>query len=210
MLASAALLARRGVTAWVSEASPPAGGASQGRRVALAHVASGLAAAQLSPALAEEIPPGFIPDSISADGKKLGEKYVTPNGLEYEMITEGSTVKGKREGPPRSGSRVWIRFAGHVDGFDGKVFDSSDARASKVGRKDYVEITLNREPTITNGMCEALKLMKVGEKGRFVQPPKLSYQGGKEFGVEADMEVKKVGANTTLFYDIELVNIIKP
>ncbi|CAE7636250.1 unnamed protein product [Symbiodinium sp. KB8] len=112
----------------------------------------------------------------------------------------------------RSYAKVWIKFTGHVDGFDGPVFDSSALRgARRPVKKDYVEIECNTDDTFAAAMWEALHLMKVGEKGRFVQPPGLSFGGGKaSFQGDEDSEVKTVPAGATLYYDVELVRIIRP
>lgn len=153
---------------------------------------------------------GYVPPELLAT--YAGQKIVTPNGLEYEAIEVGTTGTSKRDGPPRGGSRVWVKFTGHIDGFDGKIFDSSFIRGQrKPSKPDYAEITLNFEPSISNGMFEALKLMKTGAKGRFVQPPLLCYADGqKSFSGDEDAEVKTVPANSTTYYTVELLQIVKP
>merc|ERR1719323_1356601 len=159
---------------------------------------------------AKEIPPGYVPGGLVA--KKVGEKIETPNGLIYEPIVLGTSENGPRDGPPRSGSNCWVRFAGHVGSFDGPVFDSSKFRGSrKPAKDDFIEIRLNGETDISNGMYEALKLMKAGGKGKFIQPPKLSYGEGKT-AFEGDElgGAGKVPAGSTLYYEVELVKIIKP
>mmetsp|Transcript_59463 Transcript_59463/g.110042 ORF Transcript_59463/g.110042 Transcript_59463/m.110042 type:complete len:237 (+) Transcript_59463:36-746(+) len=162
--------------------------------------------ASSNPAVAESEP--FDPTNIQ---KEVGTKIVTPNGLEYEVLQLGSSGTSARDGFPKRQAKVTVRFTGHIDSFDGKVFDSSLIRARRVtGKRDYVEITLYSQQTITTGLCEALRLMKVGEKGRFVQPPQLSYAQGAEFEGDDDSEVKKVPANATLYYEVELVNIVRP
>lgn len=192
--------------------SPP-----QGRRAALQQAGAGLALLGAAPAFAEdkapkrEVPLGMVPAQFFA--KKVGEKVTTPNGLVYEPIELGTDEKGPRDGPPRSGSNVWVKFTGRTESFDGPLMDSSKYRGMRAADKqDYIEIRLNQEPTITNGMYEALKLMKVGGKGRFVQPPVLSYSEGK-VGYEGDDEgeVKgKIPPDTPLYYEVELVRIVKP
>lgn len=158
-----------------------------------------------------EVPPGYLPAGLVAT--KVGEKVVTPNGLIYEPLDLGTSEEGPRNGPPRKGSNVWVKYTAHVDGFDGPVFDSSKIRgARKPVKTEYIEARLNYETTLTNGLFEALKLMKVGGRGRFIQPPKLGYSGGNgaAFDGDPESEVKQVPANATLYYDVELVRIIKP
>eukprot|EP00933_Yihiella_yeosuensis_P050837 TRINITY_DN48648_c0_g1_i1.p1 TRINITY_DN48648_c0_g1~~TRINITY_DN48648_c0_g1_i1.p1 ORF type:complete len:248 (+),score=33.26 TRINITY_DN48648_c0_g1_i1:39-746(+) len=197
--------------AWLSSPS------DIGRRAALRHgaAAAGLLLSPALPAFAEEpltVPPGSVPAGLIAEA--VGKKVTTPNGLEYEPLELGESGKSLRDGPPRSGSVVWVKYAAHLDSFAGPVVDSSAFRGGrKPNPTDYIEIRLNLEPTITNGMFEALKLMKVGGKGRFVQPPKLSYGGGDQAFDSDELTPggsRKVQPGTTLYYDVELVRIIKP
>jgi len=169
---------------------------------------------QTAPALAEkkqDVPPGYVPAGMVA--KSAGEQIVTPNGLKYSCIEPGTTEEGPRNGPPRSGSTVWVKFAGHVNAPDGPVFDSSYVRGMRrASKQEFVEIRLNLEPSLPNGMFEALKLMKVGAKGKFEMPPGLSYKDGKVgFSGDEELEVKdQIPAGATLYYDVELVKIVKP
>mmetsp|Transcript_62277 Transcript_62277/g.163545 ORF Transcript_62277/g.163545 Transcript_62277/m.163545 type:complete len:233 (-) Transcript_62277:340-1038(-) len=192
--------------------SPP-----QGRRAALQQAGAGLALLGAGPAVAvvndkgQEIYLGFVPAGFSAT--TVGEKVTTPNGLEYEPIEIGSAETGPRVGPPRSGSVVYAKFVGHTESFTGPVFDSSMLRGGrKADKQEYVEMRLNQEPTMTNGLYEALKLMKVGGKGRFIQPPNLSYSEGRVgFDPDDDGEVKgKIPPGQTLYYTVELIQIVKP
>jgi len=188
------------------------------RRTALQRVAGAamlpilVSGVPTGPVLAEtkEIPPGYVPRGTLA--KAVGEKLVTPNGLIYEPIELGTTGTGPRDGPPMSGTAVEVRFTGHVDSFDGPIFDSSALRGlRKPAKEDFIEVRLNLEPTLTNGLFEAMKLMKVGGKGRFIQPPLLSYREGKSKMIgDEESPVKEIPANSTLYYQVELVRIIKP
>jgi len=156
------------------------------------------------------IPPGYVPPELMA--KTVGTNVVTPNGLDYVMTAAGpSDEKSARNGPPKSGSVVWVKFTGHLNGFDGQVFDSTKIRNKRSGKnRDYTEAELNNDSSMTDGMFEALKLMKVGQKGRFVQPPRLSYAAGEKAMDIEDAEVKRIEPNTTLYYEVELVNIVRP
>jgi len=158
----------------------------------------------------KEIPPGYVPRGTLA--KEVGQKITTPNGLIYEALELGTKSEGPRDGPPSSGSTVELRFTGHINSFDGPVFDSSALRGMrKPLKEDFLEVRLNLDPTLTNGLFEAMKLMKVGGKGRFIQPPNLSYREGKSKLVgDEDSPVKEVPANSTLYYEVELIRIIKP
>jgi len=182
-----------------------------GRRMVMSGAVLGMANSGSALAAPKEIPPGYVPAGLVAT--KAGETVVTPNGLKYECLEPGTTETGSRDGPPKSGSTVWMKFAGHINSPDGPVFDSSKVRGSRKPTKpDFVEVRLNLDPSLSNGMFEALKLMKVGAKGRFEQPPKLSYKDGKvAFSGDDELEVKEqIPAGATLYYDVELVKVVKP
>ena len=174
----------------------------------------GLTGALLVPqnpvAAEEEIPLGSIPTNLKAT--VLGEKVNTPNGCTYEPLDLGTEETGPRNGPPRGGSTVVLKYTAHVDSFDGPVFDSSALRGQRKPNKvDYIESRLNVDPSLPPCVFEAVKLMKVGAKGRATCPPKLSYQEGKvAFDADESGEVKKVPAGASLYYELELVRIIKP
>lgn len=174
----------------------------------------GLTGALLIPqnpvAAEEEIPLGSIPTNLKAT--VLGEKVNTPNGCTYEPLDLGTEETGPRNGPPRGGSTVILKYKAHIDSFDGPVFDSSTLRGQRKPNKvDFVESRLNVDPSLPPCVFEAVKLMKVGAKGRATCPPKLSYQEGKvAFDADESGEVKKVPAGASLYYELELVRIIKP
>ena len=137
---------------------------------------SGLAA--VTPAAAEEAPPlGSIPKDLKASA--VGEKVTTPNGVVYEPLELGTEEGGPRNGPPRGGATVVLRYTAHLDSFDGPIFDSSKLRGSRKPNKiDTIESRLNVDPSLPNCIFEAVKLMKVGAKGQAVCPPKTSYSEG--------------------------------
>jgi hypothetical protein len=172
-----------------------------------------LSAAAGAPALAkeQEIPPGYVPGGLFA--KKLGEKITTPNGVIYEPLALGTEGNSNRDGPPRSGANLEVKFVGRTGGFDGPIFDSTILRgARKPNKQDFVEARINVDPGVSKGLCEALKLMKVGAKGRAVIPGPLNYGEGKvDYAGDEDGEVKeKVKKDEPTYYEIELVRIIKP
>ncbi|CAK0902725.1 unnamed protein product [Prorocentrum cordatum] len=159
----------------------------------------------------QEIPPGYVPGGLFA--KKVGEKITTPNGVIYEPIELGTDGNSNRDGPPRSGANLEVRFVGRLNGFDGPIFDSTYLRGQrKPNKADFIEARINVDPGVHKGMCEALKLMKVGGKGRAIIPGALSYSEGKtDYEGDEDGEYKgKVKADQTLYYEVELVRIIKP
>ncbi len=107
---------------------------------------------------------------------------VTESGLQYRVIESGEGVS------PTIDDVVAARYRGtHVDGSE---FDSSPG-------DEPVAFPLNR---VIPGWTEALQLMKVGDKWELVIPSDLGYgEGGTPDG--------KIGPNTTLIFEIELVEI---
>lgn len=132
----------------------------------------------------------------SAEGEKNrmeGEKFleenakrpdvkVLPNGLQYQVLVEG-------DGPrPEATDRVLTHYHGTL--IDGTVFDSS------VERGEPIAFELNR---VIQGWTEILQLMPVGSKWRVYIPSDLAY-GDRGAGPQ-------IGPNTTLIFDIELLEI---
>lgn len=158
----------------------------------------------------EEIPLGSIPKDLQA--KEVGQQVTTPHGVVYEPLELGTEEQGPRNGPPRGGSTVILKYTARLDGWNGPIFDSSTLRGQRKPNKvDFIESRLNVDPSLPNCIFEAVKLMKVGAKGRATCPPKVSYSEGKvAFDADEQGEVQKVPAGATLYYDLELVRIIKP
>lgn len=123
-------------------------------------------------------------------GKKFLEEnalrenvYTTPSGLQYEILKIGT---GKR---PSLYSTVSCLYKGTT--LDGKVFDEqTDAeKPIEIKVKDVIE-----------GWMEALQMMPVGSKWKLYVPSELAY-GKTGAG-------RVIGANETLIFEIELLNII--
>ncbi|WP_312087795.1 FKBP-type peptidyl-prolyl cis-trans isomerase [Acinetobacter variabilis] len=120
---------------------------------------------------------------LQENAKKPGIK-TTKSGLQYQILQEG---KGKS---PSANSNVRVHYEGRL--IDGTVFDSSIARQQPV---DF------RTTQVITGWTEGLQLMKVGAKYRFFIPADLAYgQIGSGDIIEP---------NSTLIFDIELLEIIK-
>lgn len=120
---------------------------------------------------------------LQKNAKKPGIK-TTKSGLQYLVLKEG---KGKS---PSANSNVRVHYEGRL--IDGTVFDSSIARQQPV---DF------RTTQVITGWTEGLQLMKVGAKYRFFIPADLAYgQIGSGDIIEP---------NSTLIFDIELLEIIK-
>ncbi|WP_180070557.1 FKBP-type peptidyl-prolyl cis-trans isomerase [Acinetobacter sp. YH16038] len=120
---------------------------------------------------------------LQENAKKPGVK-TTKSGLQYLVLKEG---KGKS---PSANSNVRVHYEGRL--IDATVFDSSIARQQPV---DF------RTTQVITGWTEGLQLMKVGAKYRFFIPADLAYgQIGSGDIIEP---------NSTLIFDIELLEIIK-
>jgi FKBP-type peptidyl-prolyl cis-trans isomerase FklB len=120
-------------------------------------------------------------DAFLAENKKKEGVIVSPTGLQYKVITEGTGVK------PAAGSSVTVHYKGAL--VDGTVFDSSYDRG--------VPATLSLVQVI-KGWQEALQMMKTGSKWQIYVPSKLAY------GDRAASDL--IGPASTLVFDIELIS----
>jgi FKBP-type peptidyl-prolyl cis-trans isomerase FklB len=120
---------------------------------------------------------------LAENAKKSGVK-VTPSGLQYEVIKEGTGPK------PTAENTVKVHYHGTT--IDGEVFDSS------VDRGEPATFPLNG---VIKGWTEGLQLMNVGSKYKFYIPSELAY-GARQAG-------QKIGPNSTLVFEVELLEIVK-
>ena len=120
---------------------------------------------------------------LEANAKKEGV-VVTNSGLQYKEVTEG---KGDI---PKSGDKVKVHYKGTL--IDGTEFDSSYKR----GTPATFPVT-----GVIKGWVEALQLMNVGDKFELAIPSELAY-GKRGSGA-------KIGPDTTLLFDVELLEIVK-
>ena len=118
---------------------------------------------------------------LEENGKRV-EVNVTPSGLQYEVLQEGT---GKQ---PVASDSVTVHYTGKL--IDGTVFDSSVERG--------VPATFGVTQVIP-GWVEALQLMKEGAKWRLFIPAQLAYgpQGAGNI----------IGPNSTLIFDVELIKV---
>lgn len=116
---------------------------------------------------------------------KLKEGVVTTeSGLQYEILTEGSGEK------PTAEDQVRVHYHGTL--IDGTVFDSSVERG---------EPAVFGVSQVISGWTEALQLMPVGSKWKVYIPSELAYG---ERGAGGD-----IGPNSTLIFEVELLEIVK-
>lgn len=132
----------------------------------------------------------------SEKNKKDGETFLAankskqgvvtlPSGLQYKIIKEGT---GKK---PTATDTVSVNYRGTL--IDGTEFDSSYSRGTPATFKVNGVIP---------GWTEALQLMPVGSKWELFIPPNLAY-GERQAG-------PKIGPNSTLLFEVELLSIGEP
>lgn len=120
---------------------------------------------------------------LEANAKKEGV-VVTKSGLQYKEVTAG---EGKI---PTASDKVKVHYKGTL--IDGTEFDSSYTR----GTPATFQVT-----GVIKGWVEALQLMNVGDKFELTIPSELAY-GKRGSGA-------KIGADATLLFDVELIEIMK-
>ncbi len=118
------------------------------------------------------------------ENKKKNGVVALSNGMQYEVIEEGSGSK------PSLTDRVRVHYEGTL--IDGTIFDSS------VQRGESAVFQLNQ---VILGWQEGLQLMSEGARWRFYIPPHLAY------GERGAGEV--IGPNATLIFDVQLLSIEK-
>ena len=107
-----------------------------------------------------------------------------PSGLQYEILKQGTGAK------PSASDKVKCHYHGTL--INGTVFDSS------VQRGEPATFGVSQ---VIPGWVEALQLMPVGSKWRLFIPSNLAYG---EHGAGDVIE-----PNSTLIFDVELLDIVK-
>ena len=117
---------------------------------------------------------------LEKNAKKDGV-ITTSSGLQYKILKEGDGES------PKETDKVEVHYHGTL--IDGTVFDSS------VDRGESITFPVNG---VIPGWVEALKLMKTGAKYKLFIPSELAY-GNRGQG--------KIGPNSTLIFEVELISI---
>jgi len=125
------------------------------------------------------------PDEPAAGAGEAVE--TTASGLQYVVVEEGA---GEQAVP---GDIVQVHYTGRLE--DGVQFDSSHDR----GAPFTFKLGAGR---VIPGWDEGIALMKVGGKSKLIIPPHLGY------GEQGSGNV--IPPNATLYFDVELVNILSP
>lgn len=114
-----------------------------------------------------------------------------PSGLKYQVIQKAKTADAPT---PKYGQTVSVHYTGWLEdkGQPGKKFDSSVDRGQKFEFPIGVGLVIK-------GWDEGVLTMQVGEKRRFIIPPKLAYGANGIGGV--------IPPNATLIFDVELFEV---
>jgi FKBP-type peptidyl-prolyl cis-trans isomerase len=120
---------------------------------------------------------------LAENGKREGV-VTTPSGLQYEVVTLGTGPK------PAATDKVKVHYTGTL--IDGSKFDSS------VDRGEPATFGVNQ---VIPGWVEGIQLMPTGSKFKFFIPSDLGY-GPTGAG-------DKIPGNSTLIFDVELLEIVK-
>ena len=132
-------------------------------------------------------------DKVSAQNKSEGAAFLAKNksqpgvhttsdGLQYQVITQGTGPK------PKATDTVQINYTGSF--VNGQVFDASAQHGSGPAKLD-----LNN---VFPGFKEALMMMPTGSHYKFVIPSDLAYGADPKNGFQP---------NATLIFDVTLVKI---
>ena len=121
-------------------------------------------------------------EKFLAENSTKARVIVLPIGLQYKVINNGDGST------PKATDKVKVHYTGKL--IDGTVFDSSVERS---------EPSTFGVTQVIKGWTEALKLMKVGDKWELYIPSNLAY-GARGKG-------PKIGPNTTLIFEVELLGI---
>jgi len=109
---------------------------------------------------------------------------LTPSGLQYEVLVEGS---GEKPGP---GDTVMVHYSGKT--IDGTIFDSS------YDRGEPLRVPLDM---VIAGWSEGLRMTREGSKVKLYIPSNLAYG---ENGAGRD-----IGPNQVIIFEVELLGIIR-
>lgn len=116
---------------------------------------------------------------LAENGKREGV-VTTESGLQYEVLAEG---EGDSPAPT---DEVSVNYVGKL--IDGEVFDQGEGVTFQVNQ-------------LIPGWVEALPLMKVGSKWKLFVPSELAYGAGGAGD--------KIGPNSALIFEMELLSILK-
>ena len=123
-------------------------------------------------------------DKFLAENKKKPNVKITPSGLQYEVVSQGTGIR------PALTDTVVVNYKGTLT--NGNEFDNSYKR----GQPASFALT-----NVIRGWTEGLQLMPVGSKYRFYVPSQLGY-GLNDMGA--------IPAGSALIFEVELLDVKKP
>jgi FKBP-type peptidyl-prolyl cis-trans isomerase FkpA len=121
-------------------------------------------------------------DAVAAAAAKEAGAVVTPSGLVYRVLKDGTGAS------PTASDKVKVHYRGTFP--DGKEFDSSYKRG------EPIEFPLNG---VIPCWTEGVQRMKVGGKAKLTCPSAIAYGARGAGGV--------IPPNATLFFEVELLGI---
>lgn len=123
-------------------------------------------------------------ENFLAQNKKNPDVRITPSGLQYEVIVQGTGIK------PSATDTVTVNYKGTL--INGNEFDNSYKRGQPAS------FALNG---VIRGWTEGLQLMPAGSKYKFYIP----YQSG--YGLN---DMQSIPAGSVLIFEVELLDVKKP
>ncbi len=128
------------------------------------------------------LPTAWAADAVSAASAKEAGAIVTPSGLVYRSLKDGTGAS------PSASDKVKVHYRGTFP--DGKEFDSS------YKRNEAIEFPLNG---VIKCWTEGVQRMKVGGKAKLTCPPAIAYGERGAGGT--------IPPNATLLFEVELLGI---
>jgi len=123
-------------------------------------------------------------EKFLVQNKKNANVKITPSGLQYEVVSQGSGVR------PAATDTVKVNYKGTLT--NGNEFDNSYKRG------EPASFALNG---VIRGWTEGLQLMPVGSKYKFYIPYQLGY------GLN---DMQAIPAGSVLIFEVELLDVKKP
>ena len=128
------------------------------------------------------LPTTWAQDAVTAAAAKEAGAVVTPSGLVYRSLKDGTGAS------PTANDKVKVHYRGTFP--DGAEFDSSYKRG------EPIEFPLNQ---VIKCWTEGVQRMKVGGKAKLTCPSAIAY-GGRGAGAV-------IPPNATLLFEVELLGI---